>query len=198
MSAQSLMPRIIRAGLRRTLQLSWQSGYLYERDLLDCPIPDLKPRVQVVMVNGDASHLALACNIFPRAWIDQAEQRLAKGAIWALALAGDAIAYSSWVGFSDEKETGLQIVVPVGENEAYIFNSFTTLEFRGKGLHTVMTAYQLQVAKDARAKRVLGIIHLDNVPAMHVWAKLDFQAKKRITRITFWRKSFHIYRSVRS
>src|SRR5690606_4238913 len=161
-----------------------------ERELFGHPIPEVKQPTDIHIVRGEERHLQLTHAAFPTAWTRQAKERLNDGKIWVLVLKNQEIAYSSWLSFTSEVETGLRYRITVGSNEAYIFNSFTTPEFRGQGLHNLMTIYQLQLAKGMGKSRILGIVHSDNWAARHVWEKLHFQTRAVIRRISIGQKDF--------
>lgn len=188
--------RVAKSGLSRVIGLSWLSVIFYERDLSHTAIPSISSKTPVERVVGNSEYLKHAEDAFPPAQIAKFRQRLAESKVWVLALIEDKIAYSSWISFSDELETGSGLLVKVSPGQAYIYNSYTVPTYRGIGLHTLMSAYQLQLAKELGATKVLGIVHVANVPARHVWSNLGFEEKRLILSIRLFGRICHISRSI--
>lgn len=179
--------RLVRAGLQRVLGLHWLLAVLYERNLINEPLPEVKPKVPIEIVRGQLCHIEVVRQSLPSEWISLFEERLAEGKIWLLAFVEQQFAYSTWIGFDDVFDPNTGIWVRLAPGEAYLFNSFTVPEFRGLALHTTMTARRMAVARERGAECALVVVHADNAPARHVMTKLGCRERERILTVRFLR-----------
>ena len=182
--------RLIRGGLRRLLGLTWVSAILYERDLINEPLPEVKPKVTFEIIRGELRHVELLWSLLPPEKIRTFEQRLTGDKVWLLAFVEGEVAYSTWISFEDDFETTTGTWVRLAPGEAYLFDSFTIPQFQGLGLHTAMTAQRMSIAKEHGAQYALVIVLTSNAPARRVMAKLGCRERERILAIGFLGRRF--------
>lgn len=178
--------------MRSFFGFSWLSAFLYEFCIEDNVIPVIRPKQNVLIRRGNQDDIEIARTVLPVKWIEEFQQRLSENKIWIIGLVKNRLAYSSWITFNEETETGTGLVVHPMEKDAYIFNSYTVPEFRKLGLHTYMTCEQLKVCKEMGIYKVIGIVFKNNHAANKAWQKIGFQKIKLLLTIRFL-KWFHIF-----
>ena len=175
--------RLIRGALRRLLGLTWVSAVLYERNLINEPLPEVKPKVPFEIIRGELRHVELLRSLLPSEKIRTFEQRLREDKVWLLAFVAGELAYSTWISFEDDFETTTGTWVRLAPGETYLFDSFTIPQFRGLGLHTAMTAQRMSIAKEHGAQSALVIVLTNNAPARRVMTKLGCRERERTLTI---------------
>jgi len=182
--------RVIRGGLRRLLGFTWISASLYERDLINEPLPEVKPRIPFQFTYGELHHIELFQSVLTPKKLKSYKQRLLEDKIWLLAFVEGEVANSSWVSYKDEFEPNTGTWVHLAQKDAYLFDSFTMPELWGYGLETAMTTQRMITAKEHGAQRALAIVFTNNPAERHVMAKLGLREKERILTIRFLGRKF--------
>jgi len=187
---QRSLKGVLRSGLEWLTGTYWVGGTLFERDLVRLPIPTLEAKVPVDVVVGTAADIPRFGGLLPEPKLKQYAQRLEQGKVWLFATVNGEIAYSTWVSFSDEYDPATQTWVPVAPKGACLLDSFAVPRFRGLGLHTMMTARRLAIAKERGAERALGIVLDGNADAWRVQEKLGARKIEHILTVTVLGRSF--------
>lgn len=187
---QRSLSGVLREGLKRLTGIYWVGGILFERDLVALPIPMPEAKVPVEVVLGSMADIPRFHGLVPDDKLQRYVQRLEQGKVWLIATVDGEIAYSTWLSFSDEYDPATQTWVRVAPTGAYLLDSFTVPRFRELGLHTMMTARRLAIAKERGAERALGIVRDGNAAAWRVQKKLGAQKVEHILAITVLGKTF--------
>lgn len=94
---------------------------------------------------------------------------------------GDEIVYSTWISWSMmgypsyfNKTEKLQ------KNEALLEDSFCHPTQRGKGLHSKMNLFRMQIISEKGRSAVLALVLKENTPALNVQLKSGFRIVKEI------------------
>jgi hypothetical protein len=183
--------RVLRAGLRRFIGLSWVSANLYEYWLEFNSIPHLEAKVPVKILIGNQGDIERVRSFFEPEKIQIFENRFQQNMIWLLALVEDQVSYSSWISFEDDFETTTQVWVSLAAHEAYVLDCITFPRFRGLKLHTFMTTQHMQIAKENGATWLLTMVLTNNLPARFVVEGCGMQVRENILKIRFLGRNYY-------
>lgn len=191
----SRLARLTRTALSHVLGVCLTPAILYEYNLNSRLCTAIEPKVPVQLRAGTSADLDLCRFLFPSEKVQIFENRLQANLTWVLGFVESRLAYSSWITFTDELDTETGSIIKPTEGEAYLFDSFTIPLFRGLGLHTFMTAQQLNIARSMGAQRAITLILADNLIARKAILKLGFQEREYCMTVNLWNRRFmHLHK----
>jgi ribosomal protein S18 acetylase RimI-like enzyme len=199
------------AGLRRTARAAWStlrwrgaSGlaaraarellgplariqrFVFVEADLERPSPGIEARVPLVIRPAAPEDFERAREVFEQGELDlrEARERLSRGEVCVLGLAGGEPVYFVWASFAPHvwiDEIGLTL--RLGPHEAYNYQSFTLPRWRGNRIDPACTAV-LQDYERARGRtREVGYVRADNVQSLKTVARLGYRKTKTVWRI---------------
>lgn len=92
------------------------------------------------------------------------------------------IVYSTWISWkSMNYPTSFNITDTLKDDEALLEDSYCHPDYRGKGFHSKMNIYRLYKISERGIDNVLGLVLVENTPALKVQYKSGFKIYKNIT-----------------
>jgi GNAT superfamily N-acetyltransferase len=183
------LTRLATIGRERGVRAVWfvviaELGYrrmLVREVALDSPIPDITPSLPVTfdqlrpdqieeykaLRKGEKPHLA--------------ETRLADGHRCFVARHADAIVCVCWAATGRAWSEYLSAPIPLAPGEAYLYDMFTRVDVRGKGVAEALRAEMCRWYRDRGFRRVLSYMVPENPRAMA--RRVEFRNIGRIGRI---------------
>jgi GNAT superfamily N-acetyltransferase len=76
------------------------------------------------------------------------------------------LAYDTWIWRGPYREPATRILLDPGPRGGVLLDSWTAPAHRGRGLHAAMLLRRLDAAREMGLDPLLGLVHLDNAPAL--------------------------------
>lgn len=165
---------------------------------LDTPFPDVPlpkgvtirpatpndfPRVAAAMANPEFRGSALT--------VENMARRYQDGGVCLIAESGDAIAYLSWIRFSDASLSREGIEVSLRPGEAYIDSIFAMPAYRGRGLATAVATARIKYLRQRGIKTAYGWVAPHNTPMVMVLTRAGYRVVGRVMQL-LWLPIRHV------
>ncbi len=147
---------------------SYKKYILMNRSLLD-PIPEVKIKKNFSIRIADYSDLPKLAKVVTPNILKNFTRFFSEEKVCLIALDKDDIIYYSWISFEQKS------FVRIKEDEAYFFDAFTLPKYRSMGIHTMMTAERLRIARQRGYDNALLIVSPRNLAALKALKKLGFE-----------------------
>ena len=153
------------ACLKKTLALiaqvfiKHQEVVLLEKDLSHIPA-STRSVPTVSIERGRPNHVHGLTRLLP-GWSSRIFQdRLSRGDIFFVARAGNQIVHQTWVSFEDKWVSLLNKKIVLEEREAYLYQVYTALEYRGRHIFTAVVGKVLRYLKAQGYKKIIFLVDL--------------------------------------
>lgn len=134
--------------------------------ILDKPFPEHGARIPVALELLDDTRID-EYNTFRReADPDSARRRLAAGDKCFVARHGGSIVSALWAATGRAQCDYLSRGIPIGDDEAYMYDAFTAPQWRGQGLFPALTSEMHRYYRTAGKRRSICFTGPENIPAM--------------------------------
>lgn len=136
-----------------------QEVVLFEKDLSHIPESNhSEPTVRIEM--GRSNHIYGLTRLLP-GWSSRIFQdRLSRGDIFFVARAGNQIVHQTWISFEDKRVPLLNKKIVLKEREAYLYQGYTALEYRGRHIFTAVVGKVLRHLKAQGYKKIIFLVDL--------------------------------------
>ncbi|MFH0777709.1 MAG: GNAT family N-acetyltransferase [Candidatus Eisenbacteria bacterium] len=193
--AQSVLYRVrrfvsIRIFFHRTARLlEWD---------LTRPVPNVSPpTVDVEVRRLKAEEIPLFTDIVREEKLGLFGERLRDGMICLVAWHKNTVAWYGWVTMKFEHEPWSGVDLQLKEGEGYVLDAFTRPEYRGRNLHSYMSARRLEVLKEMGAVRAYGIAAVPNRASRRAHQKGGCVETKEITYTNVLGFKFHQWKDLK-
>jgi len=161
-----------------------QEVVLFEKDLSHIPgSTHSEPTVSIEI--GTPNHVHGLTRLLP-GWSSRIFQdRLSRGDIFFVARVGNQIVHQTWISFEDKWMPLLNKKILLKEREAYLYQVYTALEYRGRHIFTAVVGKVLRHLKAQGCKRITFLVDLKAPGLKRVYQRvIGFDAG---TIISYWR-----------
>jgi SAM-dependent methyltransferase/RimJ/RimL family protein N-acetyltransferase len=142
---------------------------------LDQPVLPVSPRVPVAISLLGWDQVDEYCSFRPEADPAQVYQRMDAGRRCFVARHEERIVHACWTADKEARVDYLDREIQLAPGEAYIYESFTSPDFRGQNIAPARLAWMAQYYKDAGYRRLVAIIMPGNVAAFRPPEKVGFR-----------------------
>jgi ribosomal protein S18 acetylase RimI-like enzyme len=165
---------------------------LVER-LLDEPDPALETEPTLTFALLRPDQIADYCNFRAEARPDEVRNRLESGLKCFAASRNNEILAVVWAATQTARIAYLGSEIPLQPGEAYIFDSYTSPQHRGRNVAGTRSLQMIQYMRNAGYKRLIATILPENKPAFRAVSKLGYKPFALIGRwkIGPWRRNFY-------
>ena len=164
---------------------------LVER-LLDEPDPALEAETTLTVALLHPDQIADYCNFRADAKPDEVRNRLESGLKCFAASLNNQLIAVVWAATQSAKIDYLDLEIPLQPGEAYIFDSYTSPQHRGRNVAGARSSQMIRYMRNAGYKRLIATILPENKPAFRAVTKLGYKPYALIGRwkIGPWRRDF--------
>jgi SAM-dependent methyltransferase/GNAT superfamily N-acetyltransferase len=169
----------------------YRRAVLMERPL-DQPALPVSPRVPVAISLLGGDQVDEYCSFRPEADPAQMRQRLEAGQRCVVARHEGQIVHACWTTDREARIDYLDREIRLAPGEAYIYESFTSPDYRGQHIASARVAWVAQDFRDAGCRRLLAIIMPENRVAFRVPEKSGYRpiGLMGYVRLGPWRHDF--------
>lgn len=180
------------------------SLYLYSRKKarllewsLTGPVPEVDPPGIGIEIR-DLREEEIPCfkDIVRAKKLELFRERLAEGKICLVAWHEGEVAWFGWVAMGPEYEPIFRVMLNLKEDEGYLLDAFTNPKYRGKNLHTYMSARRLERLQRMGARRAFGIAAVENLPSRKAHGKGGCVETREVSCINILGIRFHLWKDL--
>ena len=119
-------------------------------------------------------------------------RRLEAGQRFFVARHEGRIIHGEWVATQRAWIDYLACEIRLAPDEVYVYDSFTSPDFRGRNISPARSTQALRYIRDAGYRRIMAAILLENKPAFRVFEKVGFRPLGLMdyVKIGPWRRDF--------
>ena len=174
----------------------YRRAIMLER-LLDRPIPKLTARIPIDISLCKRDE-AQAC-VEHDEYIDAQEfqHQLDVGHWYAMARYEGRFVYTRWVAPPNTTIRCLLREIRLADDEAYLYASYVSPDFRGKNIHPAVTSQVFQYLQNAGCRRVVTLIEPENTSSLRADNKLGYQSFGRMGYIKIGPRRWDFCRTIR-
>lgn len=157
------------------------------------PIPDLKPRVEMVIQQATLADLPLLKTIVPPLRLRRFAAKMAAGEMCVIGIYEGKVIAMGWVGLGggpSVRETTLQLTV----QDAYVWGGYMAPEYRSQGGSSAILSRLMQLSKEVGCEYIYLVTEKTNAPVIKQGHKLGFHnaaylRSVRLFKWWWWRKT---------
>lgn len=157
------------------------------------PVPDLKPRVEILIRRAAPADLPLLRTIVPPLRLRRFAAKMAAGEICVIGIYEGKVIAMGWAGFGNGpsvKETTLQL----NPQDVYIWGGYMSPEYRSQGGSSVILSRLIQLSREAGGEYAYLVTEKTNIPVAQQGLKLGFHRvtylrSVRLFKWWWWRKT---------
>ncbi len=158
--------------LTREMFVKCQEAVLFEKDL--SVVDGRRHRVRGVIVRmGRYDDVPRLRQLLPRSPSGLFVRRLSRGDIFFVAQSGEEIVHQVWITFKDRWVPFLDKRVVLREKEAYLYQSYTAPDFRGKNILPAVTSIALTYLKIKEYRKLLFHVDLKNHSSPQAYQRIS-------------------------
>lgn len=173
-----------------------KKGRFLEWDLTR-PVPEVDPpRIDIEIKELKEHELPRFSDIVSESKLELFRRRLSEGKVCLVAWHGDEVAWFGWVTTLSEYEPVFAVTLDLKEGEGYVLDAFTNEKYRGKNLHSYMSARRLERLQKMGAKKAYGIAARENLPSRKAHNKGGCVETKEVSYINVLGMKFHRWKDL--
>jgi hypothetical protein len=162
--------------------------YVFVARSLVKPFPDLRVKCPIEIRPFERGDLEYVRRANRPSEAKLSARRLEYGHFGLIASIENSVAGYAWACTDAKLE---KIDIHLMPDDVLCTDSFTSPDFRGRGVHSSLSLGRLRFFQELNYKRAVAYIEASNEPSLSVWKKLEATPIVEIefTRIGFWRKT---------
>lgn len=177
--------------------LGYRRALLLER-WLDGPPAPIDPEIAVTFTTLGPAEIDEYLRFHDEDPREQLEERFARGDQCFLARHEGRIVCASWVSHREHFMRPLSYRYRLGPTDAYLHDSYTAPEFRGRSVAPALGVHVLEQLRLGGTTRVTMAVSPENVANQRARAKTGFRVCGRIDCLRFGKRSWHRHREPNS
>lgn len=185
------MRQMLKSVVKRVFFSTYNSYYLMEKKLDGNIIVNDESNNKVIQLcledfqKGDKSYFTQEKMVIYEEWLK--DPNVEAYGIYI----DDVLAYSAWISYKmliiSEK-----IMLPLQDEEALLLDAWCHIDYRGRGLHTVMNRYRLMKMREREKTKVKAIVRKNNKPALKTQLKSGLKIVSSLKMLVLFNKEYLI------
>ena len=173
-----------------------KKGRLLEWSLTESVPEVASPRVEIEvreLNEGDLTHFT---QLVSDKKLRLFKERLAEGKVCLVAWHKGEVAWFGWVCRGFEYEPVFGVMLDLKDDEGDVLDAFTNPKFRGKNLHTYMSARRLERLQKMGVKKAYGIAAVGNLPSRKAHEKGGCVETREVSYFNVLGVKFHRWKDL--
>ncbi len=173
-----------------------KKGRLLEWSLTE-PVPEVAPpRIDIEVRELSEGDLVHFTELVSEKKLRLFRKRLAEGKVCLVAWHGAEVAWFGWVCRGFEYEPVFGVMLDLKDDEGDVLDAFTNPRFRGKNLHTYMSARRLERLQKMGVRKAYGIAAVGNLPSRKAHEKGGCVETREVSYFNVLGVKFHRWKDL--